>query len=192
MPTEHWARLDRSFFERGLLEVARGLIGVRLALADVGGVIVEVEAYEPADPASHAYRGRTAYNDALFSPPGCAYIHRSHGIHWCLNFTCTEPGTGILVRALEPTCRLDVMAARRGVSQPKLLCSGPGRLGQALQVSRDLNGLPLDAPPFQLDVGPVRGEIAVGRRIGLTKGVETPWRFGLAGSPFLSRPFRDG
>ena len=128
----------------------------------------------------------------MFGPPGHAYVYRSYGIHWCLNFVCEPEGvaTGILIRALEPSHGLDVMRERRGVADPRLLCSGPGRLCQALAITGANDGAPLDRPPFELLAPAVRAEIAVGPRIGLTKGVDSPWRYGLAGSRFVSRPFR--
>jgi DNA-3-methyladenine glycosylase len=157
-----------------------------------GGPIVEVEAYCPDDPASHGYGGRTARNGSMFGPPGHAYVYRSYGIHWCLNFVCEPEGiaTGILIRALEPRHGLGAMRERRGVDHPRLLCSGPGRLCQALGITKANDGMPLDRPPFELRAAPARAEIAVGPRIGLTRGVESPWRYGLAGSRFVSRPFR--
>ena len=163
-----------------------------LLVNGAGGPIVEVEAYCPEDPASHGYGGRTARNGSMFGPPGHAYVYRSYGIHWCLNFVCEPEGvaTGILIRALEPSRGLDVMRERRGVVDPRLLCSGPGRLCQALGVTGANDGAPLDRPPFALLAPPVPPEIAVGPRIGLTKGVDSPWRYGLAGSRFVSRPFR--
>jgi DNA-3-methyladenine glycosylase len=172
--------------------VARDLIGVELLVNGAGGPIVEVEAYCPDDPASHGYGGRTARNGSMFGPPGHAYVYRSYGIHWCLNFVCEPEGvaTGILIRALQPTLALDAMRERRGVDDPRLLCSGPGRLCQALGITKANDGMPLDRAPFELRAAPERVEIAVGPRIGLTKGVESPWRYGLAGSRFVSRPFR--
>ena len=174
--------------------MARGLIGAKLLVDGVGGPIVEVEAYAPGDPASHGYGGRTARNGSMFGPPGHAYVYRSYGIHWCLNFVCEPEGvaTGILIRALEPVEGLEAMAARRGVGDTRLLCSGPGRLCQALGVTGAHDGLPLDRPPFELSEAVGRHEIAVGPRVGLTKAVEQPWRYGVAGSPYLSRPFRTG
>jgi DNA-3-methyladenine glycosylase len=173
-------------------EVARELIGAELLVDGVGGTIVEVEAYEPDDQASHAYRGRTPRNGAMFGPPGYAYVYLSHGIHWCLNFVC-GPGTyasAVLLRALEPIRGLETMAARRGLDDPRLLCSGPGRLCQALGVSREHDSRPLDRAPFALRAAAVRPAVAVGPRIGLTKAADLPWRYGLAGSRYVSRPFR--
>ncbi len=189
------APLDLNFFRRNVLTVARGLIGVRLAVAGVGGIIVEVEAYDRTDPASHAFRGPTERNAVMFGPPGRAYVYHSYGIHWCLNFVSgPEPGAAVLIRALEPTDGIDVMAERRKTTDLSKLCSGPGRLCQALAITRaEHNGLALDEPPFALDrdARPHAVPFAVvsGLRIGITKGVETPWRFGLEGSPYLSRPF---
>ena len=181
--------LGGDFFRRAAPVVARQLIGVRLTVDGVGGTIVETEAYERTDPASHAFRGPTAGNAAMFGPPAHAYVYRSYGIHWCLNFVC-EPGAAVLIRALEPTAGIDTMAARRGVSDVRRLCAGPGRLCQALAVTRAAHdGAALDRPPFALAAATGRiGAIGVGPRIGLSKAVETPWRFGLKGSPFLSRP----
>ena len=183
--------LPRDFFARTVHEVARELIGVTLLVDGVGGRIVELEAYDQEDPASHAFRGRTPRNAVMFGSPGHAYVYRSYGVHWCLNLVCDEPGRAeaALVRALEPTHGLDIMRARRGVEAERALCSGPGKLCQALGVTRDHNGLPLDGPPFVLLARDTAPEIVTGLRIGITRGVETPWRYGLAGSPFLSRRF---
>jgi DNA-3-methyladenine glycosylase len=183
--------LPNGFFAREVTEVARDLIGVGLFVDGVGGTIVEVEAYDHLDPASHAFNGPTARNAAMFGPPGHAYVYRIYGVHWCLNFVCgVQPGSAVLIRALEPTTGVEVMAERRGTASPKLLCSGPGRLCQALGVTGALTGAALDAPPFALAAAPEAHEVVVGVRIGITKGADTPWRFGRAGSPFLSRPFR--
>lgn len=174
--------------------VARQLIGVTVLIDGVGGRIVETEAYDHEDPASHAYSGPTERNASMFGPPAHAYVYRSYGIHWCLNFVCCEAGhgAGVLIRALEPVAGLDVMRARRDADDEWLLCSGPGKLCQALGVTRALNGMSLAAAPFELL--PAQGELPLiaGPRIGISKAVDVPWRFGLAGSRFVSRPFRQG
>jgi DNA-3-methyladenine glycosylase len=174
--------------------VARALIGATLLMDGVGGVIVETEAYDQVDPASHTFRGPTPRNAAMFGPSGRAYVYRSYGIHWCLNVTCREAGhgAGVLIRALEPRAGLDVMRERRGLSDERLLCAGPGRLGQALGITLAQYGLPLDRPPFFVAAPDEPVDVVVGPRIGLSKAVDAPWRFGLAGSRFLSRPFPTG
>jgi DNA-3-methyladenine glycosylase len=174
------------------VEAARALIGWTLTVDGAGGRIVETEAYRRDDPASHAFSGPTQRNAAMFGPVGHAYVYRSYGLHWCLNFVCgPEPGGAVLIRALEPTEGLDLMAVRRGMDDPRRLCSGPGRLCQALAVTRAHDGLALDAPPFALTPGDA-GAIVSGPRIGITRAVELPWRFGEQGSAYLSRPFRKG
>jgi DNA-3-methyladenine glycosylase len=184
--------LRADVFARSVHEVAPELIGVTLLVDGVGGRIVEVEAYDHEDPASHGYRGRTARNAAMFGPPGHAYVYRSYGIHWCLNLVCEEEGVAnaVLVRALEPTHGLDEMRARRGLDDPRLLCSGPGRLCQALGVTRRHDGLPLDEPPFELLAREHDVEIVTGPRVGITRAVELPWRYAEAGSRFVSRAVR--
>jgi DNA-3-methyladenine glycosylase len=175
--------------------VARALIGAMLLVDGVGGVIVETEAYDQLDPASHTFMGPTARNAAMFGPSGHAYVYRSYGIHWCLNFTCREAGhgAGVLIRAIEPRAGLAQMTLRRGgIADPRLLCSGPGRVGQALGITMAHYGLPLDRPPFFVAAPDADVEAVVGPRIGISKGVDEPWRFGLRGSRFLSKPFRPG
>ncbi len=184
--------LGSEFFARSVHDVAPELIGVTLLIDGVGGRIVEVEAYDHEDPASHGFRGLTERNASMFGPPGHAYVYRSYGIHWCLNLVCEEESVAnaVLVRALEPTRGLDAMRARRGLDDQRLLCSGPGRLCQAIAVTREHDGLALDRPPFELlDCdGPV--EVVSGPRIGITRAAELPWRYAEAGSRFLSRPVR--
>jgi DNA-3-methyladenine glycosylase len=183
--------LRRSFFDRPVLKVAPDLIGATLLVNGVGGRIVEVEAYHHTDPAAHSYRGPTLRNVVMFGPPGVAYVYRSYGIHWCLNFVCEKEGSAsaVLIRALEPTEGLGLMRRRRGIADKRLLCSGPGKLCEALGVSIRHNGLPLDRAPFELRAADGGSEIVCGVRIGITKSIEKPWRFGLKGSRFFSRPF---
>ena len=184
-------RLTRAFFARSVHEVAPELIGATLLVEGVGGTIVEVEAYDQDDPASHGFRGLTARTASMFGPGGHAYVYRSYGIHWCLNLVCGEEGRAeaALLRALEPTLGLETMRERRGLEAARSLCSGPGKLCQALGVSRVLDGLPPDEPPFELLAREGRPSLVVGPRIGITRAVDEPWRYGLAGSPFLSRRF---
>lgn len=172
--------------------VARQLIGATLLVDGVGGRIVETEAYDREDPASHSFAGPTARNAAMFGPPAHAYVYRSYGIHWCLNIVCREEGhgAGVLIRAIEPLAGLDRMRERRGLDDLRLLCAGPGRVGQALGITHAHNGLKMDAPPFELLPSSGRPRVISGPRIGISKAVAQPWRFGLEGSRFLSRPFR--
>jgi DNA-3-methyladenine glycosylase len=184
-------RLTKSFFARSVHEVAPDLIGATLLFRGVGGPIVEVEAYHHTDPAAHSYNGKTERNAVMFGPPGYAYVYRSYGIHWCVNFVCEVEGSAsaVLIRALEPAHGLAVMRRRRGVREERLLCSGPGRVCHALGIARTHNGMALDAEPFELRAAAESIEITSGPRIGITKAVDHPWRFGLAGSVHLSRPF---
>jgi DNA-3-methyladenine glycosylase len=174
-----------------VLEVAPDLIGATLVVHGVGGIIVEVEAYHQTDPAAHSFRGPTPRNQVMFGPPGFVYVYRSYGIHWCVNFVCEPAGSAsaVLIRALQPTQGLAAMRRRRGVQEERLLCSGPGKLTEALGITDRHNGLALDAPPFALYAHRSNPEIVTGVRIGLTKAVELPWRYGLKGSRYLSKPF---
>jgi len=185
-------RLSRSFFNRSVHKVAHELIGATLVVNGAGGVIVEVEAYHHTDPAAHSYIGRTERNAVMFGPAGYAYVYRSYGIHWCLNFVCEKEGSAsaVLVRALEPTHGLAAMRRRRGLTDMRALCSGPGKLCEALGVTARLNGLPLDRPPFELRARNEVPGVVTGVRIGITKAAEKPWRYGLKGSRFLSKPFK--
>ncbi|CUU41986.1 3-methyladenine DNA glycosylase [Blastochloris viridis] len=183
--------LDARFFARSVHRVAPELIGAVLMIDGVGGVIVEVEAYDHEDPACHGFGGRTERNAAMFGPPGRAYVYRSYGIHWCLNVVCEPEGiaSAVLIRAIEPTLGLEAMQARRGLSDPRLLCAGPGRLCQALGITRAHDHARLDTSPFALLPRAAEVPLAVGPRIGITKAADRPWRYGLARSRFLSKPF---
>jgi DNA-3-methyladenine glycosylase len=178
-----------AFFSRHPVTVARELIGWSLTLDGVGGRIVETEAYHHEEPASHSFTGRTPRNGAMFGPVGRAYVYRSYGVHWCLNLVCGEtPGNAVLIRALEPVTGLELMRERRGLDALRSLCSGPGKLCQALAVTGAHDGLPVDAPPFAIAPGEAAG-IVTGPRIGISRAADLPWRFGEQGSRFLSRPF---
>jgi DNA-3-methyladenine glycosylase len=183
--------LKRAFFARSVHEVAPELIGATMLVNGVGGIIVEVEAYHHTEPAAHSFRGPTPRNRVMFSPPGFAYVYRSYGIHWCVNFVCEKEGSAsaVLIRALEPTHGIAAMRRRRRLDDERSLCSGPGKLTEALAITDKHNGLALDAPPIALQARTTRPEIAAGVRIGITKAVELPWRYGLKGSKFLSKPF---
>lgn len=197
-PGDHaGAALPREFFDGHAPEVAPRLLGCVLRRdspqGPVAAVITEVEAYAGlTDPASHAYRGETARNAVMFGPPGHAYVYRSYGIHWCLNFVCEPAGSAsaVLIRALEPTSGIGRMRQRRGTDVERLLCAGPGRVGEALGVTHAHNGLALDQPPFEMWPRTQALETVVGERIGISKAADKPWRYGLKGSRFLSKPFR--
>jgi DNA-3-methyladenine glycosylase len=184
--------LKRSFFARNVLEIAPELIGATLLVDGVGGVIVEVEAYHHTEPAAHSYRGPTPRNMVMFGPPGFAYVYRSYGIHWCVHFVCEKEGSAaaVLIRALQPTHGISAMRRRRGLHDERLLCSGPGKLCEALGISIAHNGLPLDAPPIALYGRMKEADVVTGVRIGITKAADLPWRYGLKGSKFLSKPFK--
>lgn len=175
------------FFARPAATVAAKLIGYTLLVEGVGGIIVETEAYDRDDPASHSFAGPTRRNASMFGPPGHAYVYRSYGLHWCLNLVCEE-ASAVLLRALEPTDHLEAMAERRGLSDPRRLCAGPGRLSQALGITLAQDGLPLDRPPFAWREPAAPVSVEAGTRIGISRGVETPWRFVLAESRFVSKP----
>ena len=184
-------QLKRAFFARSVHEVAPDLIGATLLVNGIGGIIVEVEAYHHTDPAAHSFRGPTPRNRIMFGPPGFVYVYRSYGIHWCVNFICEEVGSAsaVLIRALEPTHGMAAMRRRRHLTDERSLCSGPGKLTEALGITDKHNGLALDAAPFALHARSVTPEIAAGVRIGITKAVDLPWRYGLKGSKFVSKPF---
>jgi DNA-3-methyladenine glycosylase len=183
--------LKRAFFARSVHEVAPDLIGATLLVNGVGGLIVELEAYHHTEPAAHSFRGPTPRNEVMFGPPGVAYVYRSYGIHWCVNFVCEQEGSAsaVLIRALQPTHGIPAMRRRRGLHDERSLCSGPGKLTEALGITDRHNGLALDTSPFALHARTSTPDIVTGLRIGITKAVELPWRYGLQGSRFLSKPF---
>ena len=178
--------IGRAFFARSVHEVAEELIGAIFLVDGVGGKIVELEAYQHEDPAAHGYRGLTMRNASMFGPPGHAYVYRSYGVHWCVNFVCEPEGVAdaVLIRALEPTHGLDEMRRRRGLDDVRLLCAGP------LAITREHDGLPLDRPPFRLEQRVETPRVVRGPRIGISRAAELPWRYGVAGSRYLSRPLR--
>lgn len=180
----------RDLLSRSVEEAARGLIGWTFLVDGVGGVVVETEAYAPDDPASHSFGGRTARNDVMFGPAGRLYVYRSYGVHWCANVVCAEEGVGaaVLLRAVEPLQGLEAMRERRGTTDERLLCSGPGRLAQALGLTGEHGGRPLDRPPFELGAPEEPPHVVSGPRVGISKGVDRPWRYALRGSPYVSRP----
>jgi len=183
--------LKRGFFDRSVHEVAPDLIGATLLFNGVGGLIVEVEAYHHTDPAAHSYNGPTPRNRVMFGPPGFTYVYRSYGIHWCVNFVCEKEGSAsaVLIRALAPTHGLAAMRRRRGLQEERALCSGPGKLCEALGITVAHSGLPLDRAPFALHARAGEADVVSGIRIGITKAVDLPWRYGLKGSRYLSKPF---
>jgi DNA-3-methyladenine glycosylase len=185
-------RLRKSFFDRSVHAVAPDLIGASFLFGGAGGIITEVEAYHHTDPAAHSYNGPTPRNSVMFGPPGYFYVYRSYGIHWCINFVCEAAGSAsaVLLRAIEPTIGLAAMQKRRRTTDVRALCSGPGRLTEALGITVAQNGAAVDAAPFELRARSGSVEIIAGPRIGITRAVELPWRYGLAGSRFLSKPFK--
>ena len=184
--------IKRAFFSRSVHDVAPDLIGATLLVEGIGGIIVEVEAYHHTEPAAHSHRGPTPRNMVMFGPPGFAYVYRSYGIHWCVNFVCEQEGSAaaVLIRALQPTHGIPAMRSRRGLHEERLLCSGPGKLCQALDISIAHNALPLDAPPIAVFQRTSEVEVVAGVRIGITKAADLPWRYGLKESKFLSKPFK--
>jgi DNA-3-methyladenine glycosylase len=183
--------LKRAFFARSVHEVAPDLIGATVLVNGVGGIIVELEAYHHTEPAAHSFNGPTPRNQVMFGPPGFVYVYRSYGIHWCVNFVCEKEGSAsaVLIRALQPTHGIPAMRRRRGLHEERSLCSGPGKLTEALAITHAHNGLALDAPPIALYARPRKMDVVAGVRIGLTKAVDLPWRYGLRDSKFLSKPF---
>jgi DNA-3-methyladenine glycosylase len=171
--------------------VAPDLIGATLLVDGVGGTIVEVEAYHHTEPAAHSFNGPTPRNRVMFGPPGFAYVYRSYGMHWCVNFVCEAEGSAsaVLIRALQPTHGIAAMRRRRGLDDERTLCSGPGKLCEALAITIAHNTLPLDVAPFALHASPAKADVMTDVRIGITKAAELPWRYGLKGSRFVSKRF---
>ncbi len=186
-------KLTRAFFDRSVHEVAPDLIGATFLFDGIGGIIVEVEAYHHADPAAHSFNGQTPRNAVMFGPPGFSYVYRSYGIHWCVNFVCEAAGSAsaVLIRAVQPGRGIAAMRQRRGLDDERVLCSGPGRLCEALGITGAHDGLPLDKAPFELRGRADTPDVVAGPRIGITKAADLPWRYGLKGSRYLSKPFRD-
>lgn len=180
--------IDAEAFDAEAADIAPLLLGAELLVGGVGGRIVETEAYDQEDPASHSFAGPTPRNAAMFGPPGHAYVYRAYGIHWCFNIVCKR-GSAVLIRAIEPTHGLDIMMRRRRTGHVRDLCAGPGRLCQALAITKAHDGLPLGHAPFALSWAEAAPDIASGPRIGITRGVDTRWRFGVRGSRFVSKPF---
>jgi DNA-3-methyladenine glycosylase len=172
-------------------QLAHDLIGALLLVDGVGGLIVETEAYDRDDPASHSFGGPRPRNQSMFGPPGHVYVYRSYGIHWCFNLVCREAGhgAGVLIRALQPTHGLDLMRQRRQVQDDRVLCAGPGRVAQALGITHEHDGWPVSQPPFELHPATAPTNVLTDVRIGISKAIDKPWRFGLAGSRYVSRPF---
>lgn len=184
-------RISRNFFKADAVQIASVLLGWSFRVGSVGGIIVETEAYTHADPASHSFCGATPHNAAMFGRPGQSYVYRSYGIHWCMNIVCAD-ASAVLIRALEPKFGVFEMQRRRGKVELTALCSGPGKLAQALHITGDLNGLPIDESPFSLVPGAEKSSVVSTPRIGISKAKELPWRFILTHSRFLSRPVPRG
>ncbi len=180
--------MNKDFFDRDAVVVARAMIGMEFRFHNTGGIIVETEAYRPDDPASHSFNGPTLRNRVMFGAPGHLYVYRSYGIHWCANIVCTS-GSAVLIRALEPQTGVDLMKMRRGTDVLRNLCSGPGKLCQALAITGEVDGMSVFEQPVLLRSSETDPEIVAGPRIGITKAVDLPWRFGAEGSPHLSKPF---
>lgn len=183
------AKIGKSFFDRDVDVVARALIGTTFMVDGVGGVIVETESYDPTDPASHSFGMRQAeWTASMFGPPGHAHVYKVYGLHWCLNFVC-RVASAVLIRAIEPKYGIERMIRRRGTDRLEQLCSGPGRLCEALAITKSLDGASLVRAPLSVEERSKRPQLVSGKRIGLTKGVEAERRYGLKSSIFLSKKF---